>query len=585
MSARLSSAVIAAISLRIAVAQVTPYSLPIGDFDTTARAEAIAAIRENFNYGPNIVDNGGGPFFPVGPYADELIANWSNAFFPEHTAWTQGVQAEAQTAAVAITLEGGLTNYNDYATKLYDSLWNTTIPHGVAPGMLTNYTSDLLFSMERLSAQPYSIRRVKKSDPLNFKVDDKTSRKLTTQTQTQLQKAGRLFYVDYRNQADFILTTGRYAGACDAFFYIHPKSGDFLPLAIRPNNGSPLIYTPADPANDWQLAKMLFELNDFWYHFVATHEVVDLVYEAAVRTLSIDHPVHALMTRLAYQAFVFPIVALKSLLNVGGPVDSYFAWSGSTAEAFATKLYDEGAAPWISNYFSTHLENRGLINSPIGPELKSFPFYEDASVIYSAIKSFVQQFVESYYTDESLLSSDGELQSFLAESVPAKIVDFPTSLSSRSELVDLLTHFGYLVSILHGVMNGGDPVITTATLPLHPAAFYQPLPITKGLSDSEMFSFMPNLTQSLGQIVLFGAFNRPFFEGGNRTLSQMFSDPTLLERSNDATRKAATNFEDEMLAFSKVVRARAFDENGLSQGMPFIWKLLDPLTVPFYLTI
>ncbi|KAH8917840.1 hypothetical protein BT69DRAFT_1383972, partial [Atractiella rhizophila] len=79
---------------------------------------------------------------------------------------------------------------------------------------------------------------------------------------------------------------------------------------------------------------MLFELNDFWfiqwYHLVGTHDIVDIVYEAAVRTMSQDHPVYAvlercewipysqqfivteewLMATVAYQCFVIRVLAI-----------------------------------------------------------------------------------------------------------------------------------------------------------------------------------------------------------------------------------------------------------------------------------
>ncbi|KAH8926861.1 putative lipoxygenase [Atractiella rhizophila] len=570
-----------------AQAQVTPYSLPIGDLNTPARAEAIATARQNFNYGPDIAGNA--TFYPVGSYAQEIIANWSNVFYPEYINWTNTVRADAAAAGQNVALSGGITKYSDFF-KLYNPPnFANTIPEGVAPGMLSNYSSDLLFSMERLSAQPYGVRRVQKSETLSFQVDDTTAKKLTTKTQAQLQAAGRLFYVDYRSQADQTLTAGRYAAACDAYFYIDPKSKDFLPLAIRPNKGSTLIYTPLDAPNDWLLAKMLFELNDFWfiqwYHLVGTHDIVDIVYEAAVRTMSQDHPVYAVLERLAYQCFVIRVLAINSLVNTGGPIDSYFAWNGAAAVTYATSLYKDIAAPFRANYFKTNLQNRGLINSNFGPALKSFPFYEDALVIHTAIRGFVQKFVESYYSDDTVLAADGELQAFLAESIPAQIVDFPSNLQTRTELVDVITQIAYLASILHGTVNGNDPVKTTSVLPLHPASFYQPLPTAKGLTDDQLFAFMPNLTQSLGQIVLLGAFNRPFFEGGNRTLSEMWNDDELLDRSNAKVRTAAQNFRTKMLDFSRVVSARDFDEDGLSQGMPFVWKNLDPLTVPFYLTI
>ncbi|KAJ7578576.1 lipoxygenase [Mycena floridula] len=484
---------------------LTTYTLPIGASKTQARADAIAATRLNFTYGPDIAGNG--PFYPTGSVAEAMIAQMSNELFTEQAAWTAEVNADASAAAHAVVVGGGLNTFDDY-TKLYDGNWLVTLPNGVDKGQLSNGTSDLLFSMERLSDQPYSVRRLSASEALSFVVDNSTAMNLTTMTQTALQATGRLFYVDYRSLADQPLVEGRYAAACDAYFFIHPISGDFLPLAIRPNNGSPLVYTPLDGAEDWQLAKLLFNQNDVWwgqwYHLVATHEVIDLVYEAA-------WPIKHLLSESSPS---------PRLVNVGGAVDALFSWGGSTAASFSDSLYYGGAGKWQSNYLARHVGGRGLVNSKFGPPLKSFPFYSDASVITDAIRAFMTTFVNSYYTSPATLSEDQELQNFIAEAIPAQIFDFPTSLTKTSDLVDILTHFAYLVSVLHGVMNTNEIGRASMALPFHPVGLYAPLPQVKGVTD--LMPFMPNLTQSIGQIVLTGTFGRPFFVGGNRTLSEMF---------------------------------------------------------------
>jgi Lipoxygenase len=198
------------------------------------------------------------------------------------------------------TQAGGIKSLSDYQL-LYKDQWKQTAPEGLDAGMLLNYTQDLLFSMERLSVNPFSIRRLHPTeDKLAFNVDDAIVTKLTGKTLESLHSTGNVFYVDHRDQANLPKAT-RYAAACDAYFYIHPKSGDFLPLAIRPNAGSDLIYTPLDQENDWLLAKIMFNVNDFFYgqfyHFAGTHEVVEIVYQAAVRTLSDDHPILGILSR------------------------------------------------------------------------------------------------------------------------------------------------------------------------------------------------------------------------------------------------------------------------------------------------
>lgn len=190
----------------------------------------------------------------------------------------------------------------DY-TKLYDGEWQpSSQPTGQYDGILTNYTQDLLFSMERLSFNPYAVSRLNPaSDSLPFTVDDAIVITITGQTLKDLFTSGRLFYADHRVQAKLPQSPPpQYSPACDALFYICPSSGNFLPLAIRSGVGD-LVYTPEDSPGDWLLAKIMFNVNDFFMsqfdHFARNHFVAEIVYEAAVRTLSDEHPVLAIMKR------------------------------------------------------------------------------------------------------------------------------------------------------------------------------------------------------------------------------------------------------------------------------------------------
>jgi arachidonate 15-lipoxygenase (second type) / 8-lipoxygenase (S-type) len=64
----------------------------------------------------------------------------------------------------------------------------------------------------------------------------------------------------------------------------------------------------------------------------------------------------------------------------------------------------------------------------------------------------------------------------------------------------------------------------------------------------------------------------------------MFDDPAMLSRTNGATQAAASTFQSSMTAFSNQVASRHFDQNGLSQGMPFLWQALDPNVAPYSIT-
>lgn len=332
----------------------------------------------------------------------------------------------------------------DY-TLLYDNEYLNTLPEGPAAGMLTNYTQDLLFSMERLSLSPYAVRRLLPLvDSLAFAVDDTTARKVTGSTLRELLWAGRLFYVDHSSQGE-LSRTSAYAAACDAYFFIDQASGDFLPLAIRTGVGANLVYTPRDSPGDWLLAKIMYNTNDIWFtqfnHLAATHQVVQIVWIAAIRSLSVEHPVHALLERLMYQVFGVQPIALAELFSEGAMVDQTFGYTGASAQQFTNDLYFAGQGRFQANYFHTDLQTRGLLNPVLGPKLKNFPFYEDASVVYSAIQTFMTSFVDSYYASDSDVRADTEVRNWAKEANgKARVMDFPASISSKQTLVAVLTH-------------------------------------------------------------------------------------------------------------------------------------------------
>ena len=61
---------------------------------------------------------------------------------------------------------------------------------------MTNYTQDLLFSMERLSQNPYALRLVDSAEELPFEVADELTAEIAGVTLEELKTAGNLFYVD-----------------------------------------------------------------------------------------------------------------------------------------------------------------------------------------------------------------------------------------------------------------------------------------------------------------------------------------------------------------------------------------------------
>ena len=286
-----------------------------------------------------------------------------------------------------------------------------------------------------------------------------------------------------------------------------------------------------------------------------------------------------------YQVFAIQPLAQTLLFLPGMTVDSLFAFTGRSAQDYTTDRYfNKGVGAFKSNYFRAELEHRGLINSPFGPKLKHFPFYEDASVIHAAMQKFMSVFVSSYYHSDAAVANDAELQAWALEANgPAEAIDFPATIPSRDVLVEILTHFAHLSTTAHHAVNTNSLGRISASLPFHPTALYQEPPSAKG-NTTNPAAYLPPLHKCIRQFHTNALFARPRLVDTERSLVHMFDDPTMLHRTNERTKQAAAEFRREMEAFSEVVAARGFDGKGLSGGMPFLWRDLDPRVQPWGIT-
>ena len=190
--------------------------------------------------------------------------------------------------------------------------------------------------------------------------------------------------------------------------------------------------------------------------------------------------------------------------------------------------------------------------------------------------------MNSYYSSDTVVAADVEIQAWAKETnSPAKAIDFPISFT-KATLVDVLSHFAHLVSTTHHTANTNKLLKAYSTLPFHPPSLYKPIPTTKGIK--HLANWEPPFEKVLQQFAVATLFARPQLVNTNRTLLHIFDDPQLLSHMNVQTTQAAARFKSCITAFSTEVSTRDFGRNGLSQGMPFIWKALDPNIQPYSIT-
>ena len=287
-----------------------------------------------------------------------------------------------------------------------------------------------------------------------------------------------------------------------------------------------------------------------------------------------------------YQAYAVRPIGDEFLFNDGGFFDSSFAPTNFGGRTLSSDLYVASAGLFRSSTFDNDLIARGLVNCTYGPPLRTVPFYDTVRPMTLAIRRFTEAYVCTYYPSDTDLVRDYELQEWVLETIDgAQVLDFPPfPMGTRDTLVSILSHIAFLTGIGHHVLNGATPGESSGVLPLHPSAFNKPLPTRKGSVDALM-PYLHNETEALKQASLLVRFNRPLVEEQKANLVNMWSGTDFLAHTCSAVISAAEDFQNTMLDISDDIRARAFDDEGLAQGMPFVWRSLDPRRIPYYLSV
>ena len=288
-----------------------------------------------------------------------------------------------------------------------------------------------------------------------------------------------------------------------------------------------------------------------------------------------------------YQSYAIRPVGNQTLFNTGGFFEQTAAVDRTAVLDFVGQFYPAVAGRFRSNYLRESLVSRGLLNCTYGPELNHLPFFEDADPIVASLRRFVSTFVAAYYTQPIYLNNDKELQSWITEAnTDANVLDFPPApLTDPQTLIDILTQMAYLTGVNHHLLNSNAPSYITGLLPFHPSAFFQPLPTAKGVSD--ITPYLADLDHAMYQVTLQLRFQRPKLPAQHGELVDMFSQGVFGNGSGlpSTVVGAAKRFRSEMEGIGERIDGKAFDENGLSQGMPFLWKLLDPRKIPYFLSV
>ncbi|KAL4591427.1 hypothetical protein LXL04_004391 [Taraxacum kok-saghyz] len=258
------------------------------------------------------------------------------------------------------------------------------------------------------------------------------------------------------------------------------SSGTLRPVAIElvrpPGNGKPewkRAFTPRWDSTGawlWKLAKVHFLAHDTGIHqlvshWVRTHACTEPYIIASNRQLSAMHPIYRLLHPHFRYTMEINALARESLINCGGIIESSFSPGKYSIELSAVAYgqlwrFDKEALP-------EDLIRRGMAeedpNSPHGLKLaiEDYPYANDGLVLWDAIKTWVTDYVNHYYPDPDLITSDPELQSWWTEIRTLGHADkshepWWPALQTPPDLIRILTTMIWVTSGHHASVNFGQ---------------------------------------------------------------------------------------------------------------------------------
>nr|GMD48253.1 probable linoleate 9S-lipoxygenase 5 [Ipomoea batatas] len=259
------------------------------------------------------------------------------------------------------------------------------------------------------------------------------------------------------------------------------KDGTLRPIAIELSlphpNGDQFgcvskVYTPAEEgveASIWQLAKAYAAVNDSGVHqlishWLNTHAVIEPIIIATNRQLSFLHPIYKLLHPHFRDTMHINALGRQLLTNADGVIEKS-CLPGKYAMEMSAVLYKN----WVFSYHSlpNDLLNRGMaVEDPSSPHgvrllIEDYPYAVDGLEIWSAIKSWVSDYCNFYYKNDSMVWEDTELQAWWTEVVQKGHEDkkdepWWPKINSRHLLIDTCATIIWISSALHAAINFGQ---------------------------------------------------------------------------------------------------------------------------------
>lgn len=483
------------------------------------------------------------------------------------------------TSKIVMLTSGDWNSLADLTNVYTDHVFN--LPNCCKRG---RWRDDLYFGLQRMNSLNHSlielVTEIPEKLPVTYQMLEPLLEGLTIKEAIQ-QK--RLFVCDLKIlqglpvRENFVL--------CVPISLLFLDNTDQLrPVAIQlfqePGPENP-IFLPTDHQLTWTLVKMWYNNADAAYHqslthLGFTHLFMEGVVVATHRQLSQSHPIFKLLA----PHFLFLIAinsrGLELLVSENGWVDKTmnFGIKGMF------ELIKRGLNMWRMDAHGTlpeDLKHRGLSDPTVLP---CYHFRDDALLHYDVIYKYAKSYVMLYYDTAEKLSSDWEIQAWVAELVKPgdnekggcglKGVPGNGVLTSSDQLVAILTSIIYTCSVSHASTNFpqydeyGFP-------PNYPGLLRGQPPNTKAAcTDKDLIKALPDRPTTLDIMIV----TKILSQKGTRSLGD-FEVQYIFE---EKAREIVDEFRKDLKKVSTKIKER-------NQKRTIQYLFLDPDIVPNSISI
>lgn len=331
-----------------------------------------------------------------------------------------------------------------------------------APLIVSRFSEDEIFAYMRLAGpNPMLIENIT-SMPAKFPLTDAQYQVAmgSSDTVSKALSDKRMFFVDFAPLAG--LTNGSVNGQVKRIYapmavFARPHgSNNLKPVAIRcTQDASAPVFTPCstEPGKwAWEMAKTVVQVADANFHeaishLSRTHLVMEAFTVATHRSLAMNHPIYMLLVPHFEGTLSINDRAATGLIAQNGPIDLLFA--SPIAQLQQMVANDRCSYNWANNQFPHDISAR-----KVGTDtLPTYPYRDDAQLIWTAISNWVQSYVDVYYGKDSDVSHDTELQAWVTElQGSGKIAGLP-QLNTKSNLEAFCTGVIFIATAQHAAVN------------------------------------------------------------------------------------------------------------------------------------